>query len=81
MFPASPLFETVDGLPPMLVFAGSDEVLLADALRLKKKGDQEGAEIELKVYDRMQHVWMLLPIPEAKRALNEIVDFLLAAKV
>ncbi|NVD27042.1 alpha/beta hydrolase [Parasphingorhabdus flavimaris] len=80
MFPASPLFETVDGLPPMLVFAGSDEVLLADALRLKQKGDQEGAEIELKVYDRMQHVWMLLPIPEAKRALNEIVDFLLTAK-
>lgn len=81
MFPASPLFETVDRLPPMLVFAGSDEVLLADSLRLKKKGDEDGAEIELKVYDRMQHVWMLLPIPESKRALNEIVEFLLAPKV
>ncbi len=76
MFPASPLFEPVDRLPPMLVFAGSDEMLLADALRLKKKGDESGAEIELKVYDRMQHVWMLLPIPEAKKALNEIVAFL-----
>lgn len=78
MFPASPLFESVDRLPPMLVFAGSDEMLLADALRLKKKGDESGAEIELKVYDRMQHVWMLLPIPEAKKALNEIVTFLRA---
>ena len=37
MFPASPLFEPVDRLPPMLVFAGTDEVLLADSLRLKQK--------------------------------------------
>ncbi len=80
MFPASPLFETVDRLPPMLVFAGSGEVLLSDSLRLKQKADESGAQIELKVYDRMQHVWMLLPIPEAKKALNEIVEFLLAPK-
>ncbi|WP_339823850.1 alpha/beta hydrolase [uncultured Parasphingorhabdus sp.] len=81
MFPGSPLFETVDRLPPMLVFAGSDEMLLADSLRLKRKADEIGAEIELKIYDRMQHVWMLLPIPEAKTALSEIVEFLLAPKV
>lgn len=81
MFPASPLFEPVDRLPPMLVFAGTDEVLLADSLRLKKIGDESGAQIDLKVYDRMQHVWMLLPIPEAKKALDEIVGFLLAPKV
>lgn len=81
MFPASPLFETVDRLPPMLVFAGSDEMLLADSLRLKRKADASGAQIELKIYDHMQHVWMLLPIPEAKKALGEIVEFLLAPKV
>lgn len=81
MFPASPLFEPVDQLPPMLVFAGSDEVLLADSLRLKKKGEECGAKIDLKVYDRMQHVWMLLPVPEAKRALDEMVKFLLAPKL
>ena len=80
MFPGSPLFETLDRLPPILVFAGTDEVLLSDSLRLKKKGDESGAQIELKVYDRMQHVWMLLPIPEAKKALDEIVEFLLAPK-
>ncbi len=76
MFPASPLFEPVDRLPPMLVFAGTDEVLLADSLRLKQKGDEVAAEIDLKIYERMQHVWMLLPIPEAKKALEEIVGFL-----
>ncbi|WP_173205001.1 alpha/beta hydrolase [Sphingopyxis sp. BSNA05] len=80
MFPASPLFAPLDRLPPMLVFAGTDEVLLADSLRLKQKGDECGANIELKLYDRMQHVWMLLPIPEAKKALNEITGFLLSSK-
>ena len=65
----------------MLVFAGTDEMLLADSLRLKQKGDEVGAQIELKLYDHMQHVWMLLPIPEAKKALGEIVEFLLAPKV
>ena len=81
MFPVSPLFEAIDRLPPMLVFAGTDEVLLSDSLRLKQKGDESGAQIQLKIYDRMQHVWMLLPIPEAKKALNETVEFLLAPKV
>jgi len=81
MFPLSPLFAPVDRLPPMLVFAGTDEVLLADSLRLKQKGDEVAAEIDLKIYDRMQHVWMLLPIPEAKKALDEIVGFLTAPKI
>lgn len=81
MFPVSPLFEPVDRLPPMLAFAGSDEVLLSDSLRLKQKADECGAQIDLKIYDRMQHVWMLLPIREAKTALNEIVNFLLAPKI
>ncbi|MEO9601151.1 alpha/beta hydrolase [Parasphingorhabdus sp.] len=80
VFPVSPLFEPVDRLPPMLVFAGSDEVLLSDSLRLKQKGDDSDARIELRIYDRMQHVWMLLPIPEAKKALAEIIDFLAASK-
>ena len=80
MFPASPLFEPVDRLPPMLVFAGTDEVLLADSLRLKQKGDENGAQIELKLYNRMQHVWMLLPIPEAKKVVDEIVAFLITPK-
>ncbi|WP_430414179.1 alpha/beta hydrolase [Parasphingorhabdus sp.] len=81
MFPVSPLFEPVDRLPPMLAFAGSDEVLLSDSLRLKQTAAENGARIELKIYDRMQHVWMLLPIPEAKKAQAEIVNYLLAAKV
>lgn len=75
MFPVSPLFEPVEGLPPMLVFAGSVEMLLSDARRLKQKADLAGTMVDLHVYPGMQHVWMLLPIAEARQVLNEIVAF------
>lgn len=80
-FPISPLFAPVDNLPPMQVFAGTDEVLLSDSKRLKEQGDVVAANIDLRVYAGMQHVWMLLPIPEAKRAIDEIVENLLAPEI
>ena len=80
-FPVSPLFHPVNDLPPMQLFAGTAETLYSDALRLKKKGDAAGASIQFHEYEQMQHVWMLIPIPEGKRAINQIVEFLLAPKI
>lgn len=80
-FPASPLFHPVNDLPPMQLFAGEVETLYSDSLRLKKKGDESGAEISFHPYEGMQHVWMLLPIREAKRAIEEIVEYLLTPKI
>lgn len=80
-FPISPLFYPVNDLPPIQLFAGKVETLYSDALRLKKKGDEAGIDISFHAYDGMQHVWMLLPIREARRAIDEIVAFLLAPKV
>lgn len=65
----------------MLIFAGTDEELLSDSKRLKQQGDGGDAVIDLRVCEGMQHVWMLLPIREAKQAIDEIVEFLLAPEV
>ncbi|MEP2101974.1 MAG: alpha/beta hydrolase [Parasphingorhabdus sp.] len=75
-FPASPLFAAIDKLPPIAIFAGSDDLLYADALRLKKKADAQGVPLTLHVGEQMQHVWMLQPIREAKLALDQIVSFI-----
>ena len=75
-FPVSPLFHPVNDLPPMQLFAGTAETLFADADRLKQKGDEAGASISYHPYEDMQHVWMLAPIPEGKRAISEIVEFI-----
>ncbi len=75
-FPVSPLFAAIDRLPPIALFAGSHDVLYADALRLKEKAAVQDIDIALHVGEEMQHVWMLLPIREAKLAQAQIIDFI-----
>lgn len=75
-FPVSPLFAAIDRLPPIALFAGSHDVLYADALRLKEKAAAQDIDIALHVGEEMQHVWMLLPIREAKVAQAQIIDFI-----
>lgn len=76
VFPASPLFAPINKLPPIAMFAGSHDLLYADALRLKEQADAQDIEIRLHVGEQMQHVWMLLPIREAKLAKAQILDFI-----
>lgn len=75
-FPVSPLFAAIDHLPPIALFAGSHDLLYADALRLEKNADAQNINIALHVGEEMQHVWMLLPIREAKLAQAQIIDFI-----
>lgn len=76
-FPVSPLFAAIDMLPPIAIFAGSHDLLYADALRLKAKADKQDIPLTLFVGEQMQHVWMLLPIREAKLARSQIISFII----
>lgn len=76
-FPVSPLFAAIDMLPPIAIFAGSHDLLYADALRLKAKADKQDITLTLHVGEQMQHVWMLLPIREAKLARSQIISFII----
>jgi len=75
-FPASPLFAPLHDLPPMLSFAGDEEVLYYDALRLQEKAREQGATLETHIYPRMQHVWMLAPIRESQKPIDQIAEFM-----
>lgn len=79
-FPVSPLFAPIDRLPPIALFSGSHDLLYADAVRLKEKADQQAININLHVGEEMQHVWMLLPIREAKQTRAQIFDYILDGK-
>ena len=70
----SPIFGNVDGLPPMLVLAGTHDVLYEDALRLRANAPDRLRFIE---GPEMLHVWPAMPIPEAKVALEQVAGFLL----
>jgi len=74
---ASPLYGDLEGLPPLLIHVGSDEVLLDDAVGLHARAAACGVECSLAVWDGMIHVWhMFHPmLADGDRAIDTLVDF------
>jgi len=54
---ASPLYADLRGLPPMLVHAGSVEVLLDDSTRFAERARKAGLEVECEIWPAMPHIW------------------------
>lgn len=72
----SPLFANLEGLPPLLIQVGADEILLDDATRLTDKARKAGVDIILEIWDEMFHVFQLIPfLPETRRAVASITEF------
>ena len=72
----SPVLGDLCGFPPVLLFAGSRELLLSDAQMLADKLKSCGTPCELVVEKGLWHVYVLFQIYEARCALNRIADFL-----
>lgn len=74
---ASPLFANLSNLPPLLVQAGSKEVLLDDSRRLAKRYEEAGGQVVLDVWDEMTHVFQGFPtfVPEAIPAIERAGAF------
>lgn len=56
---ASPIYADLQGLPQMLIHVGSAETLLDDANRLAQITAGAGADVQLKIWDKMVHIWDL----------------------
>lgn len=57
----SPLYGSLDGLPPTYVYAGSDELLAPDILVLQEKAVAAGAPMSFTLRVGEVHDWALLP--------------------
>ncbi len=70
----SPLYAVMHGLPPLLIHAGDDEILLDDSTRLADKATAAGVDVSLKVWDGLWHAFhAFYPwVPEARKAHSEI---------
>ncbi len=76
---ASPLFASLAGLPPLLIQAGTADLLLSDAQRLAAKADAAGVDVTLQTRAGLPHVYQLtLGTPEAAEATEQIGAFLRA---
>jgi acetyl esterase/lipase len=74
----SPLFADLSGLPPLLIQAGTHEVLLDDALRLARQAANADVEVTLDITPGVPHVFQAYhPIlDEATAALDRARHFL-----
>ena len=74
----APLHADLSGLPPILIQAGADEILLDDSVRFSERAKAAGTDVTLEVWPQMWHVWQTnVPIlPEANQAIDRIAKFI-----
>lgn len=72
----SPVFGDLSDLPPSLIFVGSDEIMLDDAVNLHEKLLACGSQSDLTVAERMWHAYVLYNFKERKSDFAKINDFL-----
>lgn len=73
----SPLFGDFKGFPPVLIQAGTHEILLSDSVRLRDRLVQAGIPCRLEVWTGMWHVFQMFPMRKAGEAMESIGRFLL----
>ena len=72
----SPGLAAVTGLPPTLMLCGTRDILFPACQELADRAAMRGWECTFVVEQGLMHVYPLLPIPEAKKAFRQVVDFL-----
>jgi acetyl esterase/lipase len=73
----SPVFADLEGLPPILIQAGTNEILLSQIEEFYEKARQASVEITLDRWQGMFHVFQIIPIlPETKLSLKKIANFI-----
>src|SRR5260370_334676 len=74
----SPLFGDLVGLPPLLLQAGTREMLRDDAVRFAERARAVGVDDELELWHDRQHCFQALSfLPESGRAIASIARFVL----
>ena len=76
-FMLSPIYGPLQGLAEISLFVGSRDILVADARKLYSLAMEQGTAINYREYEDMLHVWMLLNLPESKRAQKEIMELVM----
>jgi len=73
----SPIFADLAGLPPMLIQAGSHEVLLDDATTLAVRAAAHDVDVVLDITPGVPHVFQAFAavLDEGDAALNRAADF------
>ncbi len=72
----SPIYGHFEDLPPLSLFIGTKDLLLADCRKFRGLCAVTDAHLDYYEYEQMLHVWMLLPIRESGHAVAQIAGLL-----
>lgn len=73
----SPLFAELEGLPPILLHSGTDEILLDDTLRFFEKARSSGVQVTMEAWEGLFHVFPMIPfLPESNQSIILISEFI-----
>lgn len=72
----SPINGDLTKLPPAMVFFGTEELFCADCKKFKSIINSHDHNIIFREYQKMQHDWGIFPIPESRKLINEVCDFI-----
>lgn len=72
----SPIYGNFAGLPPLLIQAGRNEVLVDDATRLDAAAQDADMDVTCELYDERLHIFSMFPfLPNATSALDSVAAF------
>jgi acetyl esterase/lipase len=73
----SPVYADLSGLPPLLIFVGTREVLLDDAVRIHRNATAAGVEATLVVREGLTHGWPYFgpALPESQETFQQMRRF------
>ena len=69
----SPLFGDMEGLPPVTVYAGTRELLYPDLVLLRDRLAAAGVDVTFRVGRGLNHEYPLMPLPESRAAVREVI--------
>lgn len=72
----SPIHGEIKNLGKISLFIGTHELFLPDARKFREKAARQSVDINYFEYPKMNHVFPVFPIPEAKKALKQIVEII-----
>lgn len=74
----SPVYGSFENFPPMLMQAGTSEMLYSDTEQIYNKAKKQGVKVRMQAFSGMFHVFQMFGnfIPEGKIAWNEVGAFL-----
>ncbi len=72
----SPLYGDLNDVGKIAIFTGTNDLLNIQSRELRDKLTRDEHDFTYFEHENMQHIWMLLPIPEAKVAVSEICNYI-----